>query len=281
MVLKDKVVVVTGAGNGVGRELTIQLLALGAKVACIDINSNALAETLRLANAGQDHAAGYTVDITDQVAVKALPNQIEEQFDGIDVLINNAGIIHPFRQVPETDDATIEKVIRVNFFGALNMTKAFLPALRARQSAYIVNLSSAGALSPMPGETIYGASKAAVRLLTEGLQLELRQTGIRVMAVFPGGINTNIIQNSEVAVASSVNQLRERLAFLLLTPQKVARRILKGIGRNQTRLVLGIDAVVMDVLSRISPRLAPRMIYSFIDRILSPHIRIESVLPEK
>ena len=281
MVLKDKVVVVTGAGNGVGRELTIQLLALGAKVACIDINSNALAETLRLTNAGQDRAAGYTVDITDQVAVKALPNQIEEQFGGIDVLINNAGIIHPFRQVPETDDATIEKVIRVNFFGALNMTKAFLPALRAQQSAYIVNLSSAGALSPMPGETIYGASKAAVRLLTEGLQLELRQTGIRVMAVFPGGINTNIIQNSEVAVASSVNQLRERLAFLLLTPQKVARKILKGIGRNQTRLVLGIDAVVMDVLSRISPRLAPRMIYSFIDRILSPHIRLESVLPEK
>lgn len=281
MVLKDKVVIVTGAGNGVGRELTIQLLALGATVACIDINSNALAETLRLANAGQDRAAGYTVDITDQVAVKALPHQIEEQFGGIDALINNAGIIHPFRQVPETDDATIEKVIRVNFFGALNMTKAFLPALRARQSAYIVNLSSAGALSPMPGETIYGASKAAVRLLTEGLQLELRQTGIRVMAVFPGGINTNIIQNSEVTVASSVNQLRERLAFLLLTPQKVARRILKGIGRNQTRLVLGIDAVVMDVLSRISPRLAPRMIYSFIDRILSPHIRIESVLPEK
>ena len=136
MVLKDKVVVVTGAGNGVGRELTIQLLALDAKVACIDINSNALAETLRLANAGQDRAAGYTVDITDQVAVKALPNQIEEQFGGIDVLINNAGIIHPFRQVPETDDATIEKVIRVNFFGALNMTKAFLPALRARPGAH-------------------------------------------------------------------------------------------------------------------------------------------------
>lgn len=281
MVLTDKVVVVTGAGNGVGRELVLQLLSYGAKVACIDINSTALAETLQLASADHTRVAGYTVDITDQVAVQSLPSEIEERFGSVDVLINNAGIIHPFLHVSETDDATIERIIRVNFFGALHLTKAFLPMLRMRQNAYIVNLSSAGALSPMPGETIYGASKAAVRLLTEGLQLELQQSGIRVMAVFPGGINTNIIQNSKVAVASSVDQLRDRLAFLLLTPQKVAMRIIQGIGRNQTRLVLGIDAVIMDIFGRISPRLAPRMIYNLIDRILSPHIRIKSVISEK
>ncbi len=198
----------------------------------------------------------------------------------MDALVNNAGIIHPFLHVEEIDYATVERVMRVNFQGALNMTKTFLPCLRRQTDAYIVNLSSAGALSPMPGETIYGASKAAVRLLTEGLQHELRKSGVRVMAVFPGGINTNIIQNSDVTVASSVNQLREQLAFLLLTPQKVAKKIICGMEKNHTRLVLGIDAVAMDVLGRISPRLAPRMLYRIIDRILAPHVQSNKTLPE-
>lgn len=281
MNLSDKTVIVTGAGNGVGRELALLLLDRGAKVACVDINPVALAETLSLADAYAGRVSGFTADVTDRNAVESLRHEIIEQFGTVDVLINNAGIIHPFLPVEETDSSTIERVMRVNFFGALNMTKTFLPCLHAQPSAYVVNLSSAGALSPMPGETIYGASKAAVRLLTEGLRLELRQSGIRVMAVFPGGINTNIIQNSEVTVASSVNQLRNRLAFLLLTPQKVALKIIKGIGRNHTRLVLGIDAVVMDFFSRISPRIAPRMIYSLIDRVLSPHIQIKSAAPNK
>lgn len=281
MNLKDKVVVVTGAGNGVGRELTIQLLARRAKVACIDINAGALAETLRLAKADQDRVAGFTADITDKAAVEALPAQIVGRFGAADALINNAGIIHPFSHVLETDDAIVERVMRVNFYGALHMIKAFLPLLQLQPAAYIVNLSSSGALCPMPGETVYGASKAAVRLLTEGLQNELRGSGPRVMAVFPGGINTNIIQNSDVSVASSVNQLRERLAFLLLTPQKVAKKIIRGIEKNRSRLVLGIDAVTMDVLGRISPRFAPRLLYRIIDGLLSPHIQPHRAAAEK
>ncbi len=280
MNLYDKTVVVTGAGNGVGRELTIQLLARGAKVACVDINPDALAETLRLTSMYAGRVSGFTADITDRSAIEKLRYAIIEQFDTVDALINNAGIIHPFLQVEETDFSTIERVMRVNFFGALNMTKTFLPCLHEQPNAFIVNLSSAGALCPMPGEITYGASKSAVRLFTEGLRLELRRSGIRVMAVFPGGINTNIIRNSDVVVASSIDQLRERLAFILLTPNKVARKIINGIERNQSRLVLGIDAVIMDVLCRISPRLAPRILFGIIDSILAPHVQPNSVTPK-
>ena len=280
MILKDKVFVVTGAGNGVGRELALQLLARGAIVACVDINTDALAGTLSLAELYRDRVYGYEADITDLAAVKALPGEIVRRFGFVDALINNAGIIHPFLRVEETSGITIENVMRVNFFGALNMTKAFLPYLRMRSGAYIVNMSSAGALAPMPGEAIYGASKAAVRLFTEGLRYELRASGIRVMAVFPGGINTDIIRNSGVVTAASIDQLRAKLSFLLLTPQKVAKRILSGMEKGCSRLVLGIDAVAMDVLCRFSPCLAPQLLYRAIDTILSPHVKSEAV-PEK
>lgn len=275
-----KVAVVTGAGGGVGRELTLRLLGRGAKVAGVDVNASALAETQALASAYADQFAAFALDITDQTAVKSLAGSIVERFGSVDILINNAGIIHPFCDVEEMDEAAIEKVFRVNFFGTLNMTRVFLPYLR-KAGGYIVNLSSAGAISPMPGETIYGASKSAVRSLTEGLQNELRKPRIRVMTVLPGGINTNIIQNSSVSVASSIESLRERLAFLLLTPQTVAKRIVSGIERNRSRLVLGIDAVFMDGLGRICPQLAQRMIYGIINGVLAPHIRTKRAMADE
>jgi short-subunit dehydrogenase len=281
MTIQDKTIVVTGAGNGVGRELALQLLAHGANVACVDINAAGLAETLRIAEAYKERISVFEADITDSGAIEKIAGLIAERFGAIDALINNAGIIHSFLHVDDMNAAAIEKVMRVNFFGTLNMIKAFLPYLRMRQSSYIVNLSSAGALAPIPGETAYGASKAAVRLLTEGLRYELRETGVRVMAVFPGGINTNIIQNSDVHVASSIDQLRARLAFLLLSPQKVARKILLGMKRNRTRLVLGIDAVIMDVFCRISPTVAPRFLYRVIDTILAPHVKTGEPAAEK
>jgi short-subunit dehydrogenase len=281
MDLRDKVVAVTGAGNGVGRELALRLLSRGAKVACIDIDPNGLKETLALAEGYPGRVSVFEADIADGAMVEALPGKIEEQFGAVDALINNAGIIHPFLHVTETGYGIVEKVMRVNFFGTLNMTKAFLPGLCTRLEAYIVNMSSAGALSPMPGETVYGASKAAVRLLTEGLRYELRQSGVRVMAVFPGGINTDIIRNSGVTVASSIDQLRARLAFLLLTPQKAAERIISGMEKNRTRRVLGIDAVAMDLLSRVSPRPAPRVLYGIIDKVLSQHVQSGSPVPQK
>lgn len=276
----NKVAVITGAGSGVGRELTLYLLARGAMVAGVDVNAAALVQTQALVPDDANHFASFVVDITDQTAVELLPNKIIERFGAVDLLINNAGIIHPFYDVEEMEGRVIEKVFRVNFFGTLNMTRAFLPHLRRAPDAYIVNLSSAGAILPMPGETIYGASKAAVRLLTEGLQNELHRSNIRVMTVLPGGINTNIIQNSAVSVASSVESLRERLAFLLLTPQKVAKRIVTGIEHNRSRLVLGIDAVIMDSFGRIWPLLAQRMVYGIINRVLSPYIRTKQPVAE-
>lgn len=268
MKIEGKVFVVTGGGSGVGRALVLDLLRRGAFVAAVDINEKALEETRRLSGDRAPRLTVHMADISDRAAVEALPGQILAVHGAVDGVISNAGIIHPFLDVAETGYETVKKVLGVNFLGTLYMAKTFLPCLLARPAASLVMVSSAGALSPVPGETIYGASKAAVRLLAEGLRLELRETAVRVLVVFPGGISTNILDNSGVETDHRVAALRQKLAFLLLTPEKAARVILRGIEKNKRRLTPGIDAAVTDFLIRLSPVRAPGLIYRIIHRVL-------------
>ena len=198
MKVQNKVIVVTGGGNGIGRELVLNLLARGASVAAVDVNESALGETVKFAGDKKDKLSTHVVNITDKVAVAALPEQVIARHGAVDGLINNAGIIQPFVKVNELDFAAIERVMDVNFYGTLYMTKAFLPHFLKRPEAHITNLSSMGGFLPVPGQSVYGASKAAVKLLTEGLHSELLNTNVRVTVVFPGAIGTNIAANSGV-----------------------------------------------------------------------------------
>lgn len=189
MKVKDKVFVVTGAGSGMGRELSIQLVRKGAKVALVDINRKGIQETA--VQAGIERVSFHKVDITDRNSVHYLPSQVLSQLGEVDGLINNAGIIQPFLDVKDLDYAVIEKVMNVNFYGTLYMTKAFLPELLKRPEAHIANVSSMGGFIPFPGQTVYSASKAAVKILTEGLYSELKGTNVGVTVIHPGAVNTN------------------------------------------------------------------------------------------
>lgn len=268
MKVKDKVFVVTGGGSGVGRELVSGLLSRGARVAAADISAKALEELAKaLADYG-DKLSAHAADVADRESVEALPGQVIARHGAVDGVINNAGIIHPFLDVEKTGYDTAERVMGVNYFGTLAMVKSFLPYLAARPEAYIVNVSSEGALAPIPGQTAYGASKAAVKILTEGLREELRHKKIRVMTVFPGGIDSGILDNSGIETNERLAYLRKRLAFLLLTPRKAAEIILRGIERNRRRLTPGVDAALMDFLCRLCPGRGPRLIYGIISRVL-------------
>ncbi|OMF28233.1 SDR family NAD(P)-dependent oxidoreductase [Paenibacillus sp. FSL H8-0259] len=114
-----------------------------------------------------------------------------DQHGKVDGIINNAGIIHPFLKVNELEYDKIKLVMDINFYGTLYMVKSFLPYLLKRPVVHIANVSSMGGFLPVPGQTIYGASKAAVKLLTEGLRAELKDTNVKVTLVFPGGVSTN------------------------------------------------------------------------------------------
>lgn len=258
MKVQGKVIVVTGAGSGIGREAALELLRRGATVAAVDLNAETLAETLALAKGVPGDANGgisaHTLNVADRAAVDALPEAVIERFGAVDGIVHCAGIIQPFVRVADLDWPTIERVMAVNWWGTLYLTKAFLPALLARPEGHIVNVSSMGGFLPVPGQSIYGASKAAVKLMTEGLWAELRDTNVRVTVVFPGGVATNITSNSGVTLdLPSDAPARQRK---VTTADAAARTILDGMERDAYRVIVGGDARLMDVLYRLSPRRA-------------------------
>ena len=182
MKVSGKVFAITGAGSGIGRAVTLEAIRRGARVAAIDVNPATLEETAKLASAG-DRLSTHVVDITDREAVNSLPEAIAARHGAVDGLIHLAGIIQPFAKLNDLDDAAIERVFAINWWGTLYLTKAFLPVLLGRPEGHIVNTSSMGGFLPVPGQTVYGASKAAVKLLTEGLHAELRGTNVHVTVV--------------------------------------------------------------------------------------------------
>lgn len=258
MKVNEKVIAVTGAGSGIGRELALLLLAEGAKVAGIDLNAATLAETAQLASNYPGGFESFVANITDKARVEQLPEQICSRFGAVDGLINNAGIIQPFLKVTALDYSTIERVLNVNLLGTLYLVKTFLPYLLQRPEAHIVNLSSMGGFVPVPGQTIYCAAKAGVRLLSEGLASELIDTNVRVTVVFPGAIATNITVNSGVRTPSNGGQHRGTIKPL--PPRSAAEIIVRAMERDAEHVFVGRDSILMNILHRVNPRFAARTI---------------------
>ena len=257
MKVQGKVVVVTGGGSGIGRALVLRLLSKEARVAAVDLNAASLQETAQIAQAAE-RLSIHVLNITQREAVEALPAEVMARHGVVDGLINNAGIIQPFVRVNDLDYSAIERVMNVNFYGTLYMTKAFLPHLLQRPEAHIVNISSMGGFLPVPGQSVYGASKAAVKLLSEGLFAELLDTPVRVTVVFPGAVSTNITANSGVAIRAAEGR---QPAARPLEPERAAQIIVEGMEQNRFRVLVGSDARLMDFLYRLSPERAARFIY--------------------
>ena len=145
----------------------------------------------------------------------------------------------------------------VNFTGSLLMIKAFLPILLDRPEGHIVNISSMGAYAPVPGQSLYGASKAALAQLSDGLRSELRGAKVRVTLVFPGAMRTDIAANSGANLPkNSAAQSRIRMT----EPKVAAQLVVEAIERERERIFIGSDAKLMNLLSRISPNFAANLI---------------------
>ncbi len=262
MKVKNKVIVVTGGGNGIGRAIVMELLRRKAFVAVVDINEKALIETKEYANEYKDQLATYVLDITKREDVFKLPDLIIKDFKTVDGLINNAGIIQPFIPIKDLDFKKIELIMNVNFFGPLALIKAFLPYFLERKEAHIVNISSMGGFVPVPGQSIYGASKAALKLLSEGLHSELKDTNVGVTTIFPGGVATDIMKNSgaEGTLKTKIDITKTKMK--LLTPLKAAVIIVDAMEKNKYRVNAGKDAKMLDLMVRIAPRKAAKIIAS-------------------
>jgi short-subunit dehydrogenase len=260
MKVQNKVIVVTGAGGGIGRELVLHLLSKGARVVAIDVNETALQETAAKVGNGKDMLMTVMADITDKVAVEAIPEKIISRFGTVDGIINNAGIMHPFQRFNDLAFDVVERVLNVNLFGAMYMIKTFLPYLIKRPEANITNLSSMAGFLPLPGQSIYCASKAAIKLLTEVLHSEFTDTNVNVTVVMPGGIDTNITKNSGATISEEV--IKGNKAYKMVSPARAANIIVEGIERNKQRVLIDTDASFMDCFYRFNPSYAAKFIFN-------------------
>lgn len=259
----NKHIIVTGAGAGIGKELALQLLAKGAHVIALDINANNL-QLLKLEAKQKKHLSIHVVDIASETALTKFKEEYFKEYKVIDGLINNAGIIQPFINVDKLSMSVIDKVMNINFYGPLKLTKLFLPELLARPEAHIVNVSSMGGFFPFPGQTIYGASKAALKLFTEGLYSELLNTNVKVTVVFPGATATDIAKNSEVDMGTTTDSNIPMTSAL-----KAASIIIRGMEKNKFKVYVGTDSKLMNFMYKLNDKVAIKFINKMVAKQIS------------
>jgi NADP-dependent 3-hydroxy acid dehydrogenase YdfG len=256
--LSTKIVAITGAGSGIGRALAVQCAELGASLAISDVNEAGLEETALLArpkSTGQVHSA--RVDVGQRDAIYAWAEQVKSEVGSADVLVNNAGVSLS-QTIAKMRDEDFFWLMNINFWGVVHGTRAFLPQLLSRPEAHLVNLSSVFGLIAVPTQAAYNASKFAVRGFTECLRQELSATSVCVTCVHPGGIKTNIVRNGRHFVDASGNSdaavtAREFDKVARTSPEEAARQIVHAILHRKPRLLIGLDAVLIDRMQRLLP----------------------------
>jgi NAD(P)-dependent dehydrogenase (short-subunit alcohol dehydrogenase family) len=258
---EGKVVVITGAGSGIGRALALQLAAAGARLALSDVNRGGLDETMALLPAGGD-ARAYTLDVSSREAVFAHAAEVERDFGAAHFVVNNAGAT-VIGTVAHTSIEEYEWQLGINLWGVLYGTKAFLPLMLRQKEGCIVNISSVFGLVTYPTQSAYNISKFGVRGLTECLWRELAGTGVRAVCVHPGSIRTAIeTSGRRVREAGKEEEAFARLAQkMLVTPPEVcAADIIAGVQRGRKRILTGKSSTTMFWLARLFPNSYPALL---------------------
>jgi len=253
--LDGKVVVITGAGSGIGRALAVNLARRGSLLALSDVDESGLAETVELARrAGAVEVRSDRLDVADRDAMSRYALDVVQHFGRVNVIVNNAGVslTGDFTDLEWND---IDWIVGVNLWGVLHGTKEFLPHLIASGDGHVVNLSSLFGLISIPGQSIYNATKYAVRGMTEALREEMLVAGhpVGVTAVHPGGIKTAIARNSRVSAKedkqATADLFDKKLAKM--SPEKAAEIIVNGILKNKARVLVGLDAHALHHMGKL------------------------------
>ena len=251
---------VTGAASGIGRALAIELSARGCDLALADRDEAGLqAVAAEIAKAHSRKVSIHRVDVGERSEIAAFAAAAIAAHPSLNILINNAGVAL-LGQFHEIDQAEIEWLFNINFWGVVHSTRAFLSHLATRPEAHIVNVSSIYGIIAPPGQTAYSSAKFAVRGFSESLRHELQAASspVRLSVVHPGGVSTNIVRNMRMGAGVTDNE-RRALAIewfdqiARTTPKDAALRIIRGIENNEPRILIGGDARFMDLLQRFRP----------------------------
>lgn len=256
---RNKVAAITGAGSGMGRSLAVNLANRGCHVALSDINEKGLAETVALLKGTGVKVTSQKLDVSDKDAVFAWANQVAKDHGKVNLIFNNAGVALG-SAVDGGSYEDLEWIMNINFWGVVHGTKAFLPYLKDSGDGHVINTSSVFGLMGVPSQSAYNASKFAVRGFTEALRQELEMAGVNVSAtsVHPGGIKTNIaraarMDKSVTNLGLSTNSTEKFEKLFSTTADDAAAVIIKGVEKNQRRVLIGKDAVAIDLMVRLFP----------------------------
>jgi NADP-dependent 3-hydroxy acid dehydrogenase YdfG len=254
--LDDKVVVITGAGSGIGRALSLDCAARGSLLALSDVDEAGLAETVDLAkNVGAREVHATRLDVSDRAAFASYAAEVAEHFGRVNVVVNNAGVALT-GDVEDLGYDDMEWIVGINFWGVVHGTKEFLPHLIASGDGHVVNISSLFGLISVPGQSLYNATKYAVRGFSEALREEMLMTGhpVGVTVVHPGGIKTAIARNSR-----AVEQVDQQATAALfdkklarMTPERAAQVIVRAVLKDQARCLVGLDAHALHHFAKLT-----------------------------
>jgi short-subunit dehydrogenase len=258
--IRGSAAAVTGAASGIGRALALELAARGCDLALADRDEAGLhATAAEIGRACSQKVTAHRVDVGEPQQIANFAEAATLAHPGLNIVVNNAGVAL-LGQFNEIDQAQMDWLMDINFWGVVHSTRAFLPHLARQREAHIVNLSSIFGIIAPPGQTAYAAAKFAVRGFSESLRHELQMAAspVRLSVVHPGGVATNIVRNSRAGTGVTDNARRaqtiERFdAVARTTPAAAALRIITGIEKNRPRILIGNDARFMDLLQRFRP----------------------------
>jgi NAD(P)-dependent dehydrogenase (short-subunit alcohol dehydrogenase family) len=252
----QRVVVITGGASGIGRSLAVQLAGMGASLAIADMNLEGMAETRQLAENAGGRCTTHKLDVADREAFEAFARDVIAEHGEVHAVFNNAGVT----LVDSVENQSYEDfnwLMNINFWGVVHGTRAFLPYLKQVDEAHIINVSSVFGILALPLQSAYNTSKFAVRGFTEALKMELAGGPIQVSCVHPGGIKTGIAQNSrmnEKTLGVPQEQLKAEFnAKARTTADQAAAIIIRGVMKNKRRILVGTDAKIMSLVTRLFP----------------------------
>lgn len=252
------VVVITGAASGIGRALAVQFAKENvAGIAISDVNEDQLKETAEMAKKLGGNVFSSVVDVSQLADVQKFADETIKQFGRATHVINNAGValVGNFEQISIED---FEWLMNINFWGTVYGVKVFLPILKEQPHAHIVNISSVFGFIAPPEQSAYCASKFAVRGFTESLRHELEDSNVVVSSVHPGGIKTNIAKNSRLGEKTPKIAKKQGEKFFdhatWTEPETAAAVIINGIKKDNTRILIGKDALAISTLYRLFPK---------------------------
>jgi len=253
-----RVAAITGAASGIGRALADALARRGAHLALSDIDDAGLAETVARCEGRGVKITTQHLDVADRGAVYEWAGRIVADHGRVNLTVNNAGVALG-ATVESMSYEDFERLMNINFWGVVYGTKAFLPYLKESGDGHIVNLSSVFGLISVPSQSAYNAAKFAVRGFSDTLRMELEIEGakVSVTTVHPGGIKTNIARNARMDPSVSVipghrdKALADFERAFITSPEKAAQQILTAVRRDRRRALIGPDAKVIDLVSRL------------------------------